>query len=115
MDTREAARRGTRIWQVNWVAHDAGSIAGLYAPDAIFRSHPFRQAEPVREYVERVFAEEASAEPIFGEPLVEADRGVVDWRASTRLKDGGEENLSGVSLLRFNAEGLVVEPRDIWC
>jgi hypothetical protein len=28
------------------------------------------------------------------------------------LKDGGTENLAGVSLLRFRADGLVAEERD---
>lgn len=35
--------------------------------------------------------------------------------AHTYLRDGGEENLSGVSLLQFGAGGLVIEQRDIWC
>ena len=32
----------------------------------------------------------------------------------TKLKDGGTENLAGVSLLRFDEDGLVVEQRDFW-
>jgi len=32
----------------------------------------------------------------------------------TQLKDGGAEKLAGVSLLRFDADGLVVEQRDFW-
>jgi hypothetical protein len=38
----------------------------------------------------------------------------VPWRAQTRLTDGGTEDLAGVSLLRFGADGLVVEERDFW-
>jgi hypothetical protein len=34
--------------------------------------------------------------------------------ARTRLKDGGAEDLAGVSLLRFSADGLVIEERDFW-
>ena len=34
--------------------------------------------------------------------------------AQTRLVDGGTEDLIGVSLLRFDADGLVIEQRDIW-
>jgi hypothetical protein len=30
------------------------------------------------------------------------------------LTDGGTEDLVGVSLLRFDPDGLVVEQRDIW-
>ena len=36
------------------------------------------------------------------------------WSAQTRLADGGSEDLAGVSLLRFGADGLVVEERDFW-
>jgi len=57
---------------------------------------------------------EAWADCEFLEPIVEGDRAVVEWRAETRLKEGGTEKLAGVSLLRFNADGLVVEQRDFW-
>ena len=36
------------------------------------------------------------------------------WTAQTTLTDGGGEDLAGVSLLRFNPSGLVVEERDYW-
>ncbi|MDX6400171.1 MAG: hypothetical protein QOF27_777, partial [Gaiellaceae bacterium] len=36
------------------------------------------------------------------------------WNGQTRLVDGGSEDLIGVSLLRFDSDGLVVEQRDIW-
>jgi len=42
------------------------------------------------------------------------DQAAVPWTAQTRLKDGGTEDLAGVSLLRFRADGLVVEERDFW-
>jgi hypothetical protein len=38
----------------------------------------------------------------------------VEWSAETRLKDGGTEKLAGVSLLRFDPAGLIVEQRDFW-
>jgi hypothetical protein len=38
----------------------------------------------------------------------------VPWSAQTTLTDGGAEDLAGVSLLRFNADGLVTEERDFW-
>jgi hypothetical protein len=50
----------------------------------------------------------------FGEPIVDGDRAAVEWSAETTLKDGGTENLAGVSLLRFDEDGLVVEQRDFW-
>ena len=48
------------------------------------------------------------------EPVVDGERAAVEWRAESRLKDGSTEKLAGVSLLRFDAEGLVVEQRDFW-
>jgi len=45
---------------------------------------------------------------------VDGDRAAVEWSAETRLKDGSTEKLAGVSLIRFDADGLVVEQRDFW-
>ena len=115
METREAARRWAETWQRAWSAHDSAAIAALYGATAHFQSHPFRVPEPAREYVERVFADEASAEPQFAEPVIDGDRVVVEWRSRVQLRDGREENLVGVSLLRFDDAGLVGEQRDIWC
>jgi hypothetical protein len=61
-----------------------------------------------------VFDEEESAECEFGTPLVDGDRAAVPWNGQTTLTDGGTEDLVGVSLLRFDPDGLVVEQRDIW-
>ncbi len=115
VEASDAARRWAETWQRAWRAHDAAAIGALYRDDAHFQSHPFRPAENALEYVERVFADEASAEPFFGEPFVDGDRAAVEWRALVRLKEGSEENLVGVSLLRFDRAGLVSEHRDIWC
>ena len=59
----------------------------------------------------RVFAEEESAQCQFGTPIVDRDQAAVPWSAQTRLKDG-TENLAGVSMLHFRADGLVSEERD---
>jgi hypothetical protein len=61
-----------------------------------------------------VFAEEESAQTQFGSPIVDGDQAAVPWSAQTRLNDGGTEDLRGVSLVRFNADGLVVEEHDYW-
>jgi ketosteroid isomerase-like protein len=115
MDTREAARRWAAVWQSAWESHDVAAIAALYADDALFQSHPFRAPEPAADYVARVFGEESGARALFAEPLVDGGCAVVEWRAQTQLRSGGEEALSGVSLLRFDKDGRVVEQRDIWC
>jgi hypothetical protein len=110
VDTREAAQRWARVWERGWREHNAAAISALYAEGAVWQQHPFREPEPG--YLARVFAEEESAQCQFGTPLVDGDQAAVPWRAKTRLTDGGTEDMAGVSLLRFDAGGLVVEERD---
>jgi hypothetical protein len=114
VETRAAARRWAETWARGWRALESTEIVALYADGALFLSSPFRPPEPPRDYIERVFAEEASAECEFSEPVVDGDRAAVEWRGTTRLEDGGREELAGVSLLRFDGAGLVVEQRDFW-
>jgi SnoaL-like domain len=113
MDTREAARRWAHEWCRGWIAHDCERIAALYAPGAYFLSAPFRDPQEPREYALQAFAEEDAADPSFGEPLVDADRAAVEWRATIR-HEGKDFTLAGVSLLRFREDGLCVEQRDAW-
>jgi SnoaL-like domain len=114
MDTREAAERWRSTWERCWQMHEPAEIIALYADGASFQAHPFRAPQPPREYIEPTFAAEASATCEFGRPIVDDDRAAVEWRAETALKEGGTEMLAGVSLLRFDADGLVVEQRDFW-
>ena len=67
-----------------------------------------------RTYVEWAFGEQASAECRFGEPIVEGDRAAVDWWAAITAPDDSVESIAGTSMLRFDADGLVVEQRDVW-
>lgn len=112
MDTREAAQRWADVWQRGWMEQDADAIRQLYAEGAYWQQHPFH--EPEADYLTRVFDEEASAQCDFGTPIVDGDRAAVPWTGQTVLVDGGTEDLVGVSLLRFDHRGLVVEQRDIW-
>jgi SnoaL-like domain len=112
VDTRQAAQRWAAVWEHGWREHDTAAISALYAEGAFWQQHPFRDPEPG--YLARVFAEEESARCRFGTPLVDGDQAAVPWSAQTRLTDGGSEDLAGVSLLRFRADGLVVEQRDFW-
>src|SRR6266540_1094063 len=112
METREAAERWAEVWERGWREHDADAIEALYADGAWWQQHPFREPEPG--YVARVFAEEESAECEFGSPIVDGNRAAVTWRGQTKLVEGGAEDLVGVSLLRFDADGLVIEQQDIW-
>lgn len=112
MDTRQAAQRWADVWQRGWQEHDEAAISALYAEGAFWQQNPFR--DPEAGYLARVFAEEESAQCQFGVPLVDGDQAAVRWTAQTRLKDGGAEDLAGVSLVRFGPGGLVLEQRDFW-
>ena len=114
MDCREAAQRWAEVWERGWREHDADAIAALYADGAFWQQHPFREPEPG--YLARVFAEEESAVCRFGRPIVDGDQAAIPWSAQTKLVDGGTEDLAGVSLLRFDGNGLVLEHRDfsVW-
>ena len=114
METREAAERWAEVWADGWRAGEAAEIVALYAEGAYFQSHPFREAVAAADYIVPTLAEEESAECEFGEPIVDGDRAAVPWSAETRLKSGGAERLAGVSLLRFDEDGLVTEQRDFW-
>jgi hypothetical protein len=90
------------------------AIASLYAPEAVFYSHPFRERQTPTAYVEWAFADQAEAECRFGEPVVSGDRAAVDWWGVITSTDGSVETVAGTSLLRFDLEGLVIEQRDAW-
>jgi hypothetical protein len=114
VDTRAAARQWAETWERGWNERDAEAILALYAPSARWSQAPFGPDETPRGYLERVFTEEVSAEASFEQPLVDGDRAAIVWRGDTKLADGGEEHLAGVSVLRFDDDGLVVEQRDFW-
>lgn len=119
MDAREAARRWAHEWAEAWRTHDADRVARLYAPDAHFRSHPFRDphvgAASAREYAAWAFEPEAGNEVWFGEPVVDGDRASCEYWAVVTDKDtGGVTTIAGTSTLRFQEDGLVHEQRDTW-
>lgn len=114
MEAETAARAWVEAWERGWRAHDAGPIVARYAPGARFRSHPFRELENARAYVERVFAEEEGEPEVwFCEPIVTGERASIEYWAVVRY-DGREHTIAGVSQLRFGADGLVSEHRDYW-
>jgi hypothetical protein len=114
MTTAEAASRWAEVWSKAWPAADIEAIVALYTADAEYVSHPFRAPVRPREYVGPVFAVQASAECRFGQPIVDGDRAAVDWWGAITDADGSVETVAGTSLLRFDADGLVVEQRDAW-
>ena len=114
MEATAAARRWADVWSRAWPRADTDAIAALYADDAVFYSHPFRERQTPAEYVAWAFGEQAAAECRFGEPVAADDRAAVDWWAVITDRDGSRQTVAGTSLLRFDADGLVVEQRDAW-
>ena len=101
VDAHAAARAWVDGWSRAWPVGDVETVSALYAPDAVFYSHPFREPQPPAEYAAWAFA-------------VARDRAAVDWWAVVTARDGSEETLAGTSLLQFGADGLVTEQRDAW-
>jgi hypothetical protein len=111
MDARAAARRWRETWERAWRDHDHAGIAALYADDAVLQAHAPRRPE---NYIEPTPAAGHSTECEFDEPLVDGQSAAVAWRARLRFEAGGSEQLAGVSLLRFDAAGLVIRQLDFW-
>jgi ketosteroid isomerase-like protein len=117
MTPADAARRWAATWQRAWEALDVDAIAALYHPDAVFSSQPFRSVYRgrggVRAYVSGAFAEERDVRAWFGTPIVDGKRAAVEWWAAL-VDEGREVTLAGTSVLRFDAQGLVLHQRDTW-
>jgi hypothetical protein len=114
VDVAAAAKAWVAGWTQGWEAGDAEMIAALYAPGAVYTSHPFREPETsARDYALRAFADEELVECRYGEPVVAGDRAAVEYWAILSA-EGEEETLAGIALLRFDESGLVVEQRDYW-
>lgn len=113
MDAESAARRWRETWLRGWVEKDVDAIASLYADGAAFRSEPFRELQSPRDYAEWAFAEQDDAEVWFGEPIVSGDRATCEYWAVVTF-EGKDETIAGISVLRFDPDGLVAEQRDYW-
>lgn len=113
MDTEQAARAWAAVWASAWPRQDTESIAALYADGASYRALAFRAPDTPTGYLRRVFAEESDITCRFGEPVVSGDRAAVEWWGSW-TEDGKTLTLAGVTMLRFDDEGKVVDQRDYW-
>jgi SnoaL-like domain len=117
MDAEAAARRWAETWTSAWPARDTDAIAALYADSASYRALAFREPDlglpGVRGYLDRNFEVESEIECSFGEPIVAGDRAAVEWWGS--WTEGGQDlTLAGVTVLRFDEAGKVVDHRDYW-
>jgi nuclear transport factor 2 (NTF2) superfamily protein len=117
MDVREVATTWARVWERAWPAKDVEAIAALYSDEVSYRAYAFRQpdlgVEGVRDYLRRNFDVEHDIQCRFGEPFAAGDRAAVQWWASW-IEDGEALTMAGVTVLRFDDEGLIVDHRDYW-
>jgi nuclear transport factor 2 (NTF2) superfamily protein len=117
MSPPEAATRWARVWHDAWEARDTDAVVELYAPDVLFSTEsfrvPYRGRSGVRTYVQQAFDEEWNPRVWVGEPVVEGNRAAIEWWAAV-VENGVEITLAGISMLRFDADGLVVDQRDAW-
>jgi ketosteroid isomerase-like protein len=116
-DSTRAMDHWAAVWKSAWEARDTDAIVALYHPNVVFSTQPFRTPylgnSGVREFVSGAFAEEEGPRVWVGQPVVEGNRATVEWWAAL-TENGVETTLAGTSVLRFDADGLVVEQRDAW-
>jgi hypothetical protein len=117
MDVQAAARRWAETWARAWPERDVDAIVSLYAEGALYRGLVFREPDRgtagVRRYLEENFGVERELECWFGEPIDVESRAAVEWWA-TWVENGERLTLAGTTVLRFDAEGRVVDHRDYW-
>lgn len=113
MDTGQDARRWAKTWATAWPRRDVDAIAALYADEASYRALAFREPDTPSGYLQPTFAEESDVTCRFGEPVVSDRRAAVEWWGSW-VEDGEIVTLAGVTMLRFDDEGKVVDHRDYW-
>ena len=113
----DAAERWRSTWERAWGSGDVEAIVALYAPSAEYRAVIFREPrrgpDGVRAYLVENFTAEHEVRCRFAPPLVGPDRAAVEWWSSW-IEDGRTLTMAGVTLLRFDDDGLVVDHRDYW-
>jgi SnoaL-like protein len=115
MQATTAAHRWADTWTQAWPRRDVEAIAALYADAAVYRSPAFREpyqgVAGVRRYLSENLPAEENIQCWFGEPIVYGDRAAVEWWGSWTERSV-ELTYAGVTVLRFDNDGQVVEHRD---
>jgi hypothetical protein len=115
MDAETAARRWAETWSRAWPQRDGEAIAALYAESAAYRStafgEPYLGLAGVRRYLSENFPAEENIECWFGQPIVSGGRAAVEWWACW-TEQAQELTFAGVTVLRFDSQGQVVDHRD---
>jgi hypothetical protein len=114
VDTDAAARAWIDAWTKSWRTLDAELLTPVYTAETVHRSHPFREPGKPIDYARWALAEEEGEPEVWmGDPIVAGDRAAIEWWACV-IENGKQVSLAGCSLLRFDAEGHVVEQSDYW-
>lgn len=100
-----------------WRESDAEGVVGLFTPDAIYRSGPFRPAAhgsaAIRAYWIRSTGAQRQIRVVAGEPVIEGNRAAVEWWASW-TEEGRPVTLPGCMVVRLTLEGRCEELREYW-
>jgi len=114
MDTEAAARAWADAWERCWRALDAELLQPIYTPDAVHRSHPFREPGNPIEYARWALGEEEGEPEVWvGDPIVAGDRAAIEWWAVV-IENGKLISIAGTSIIRFDEDGRAVEQNDYW-
>ncbi|WP_155339826.1 nuclear transport factor 2 family protein [Acrocarpospora corrugata] len=115
MDVREAALRWVRTWAVAWPAQDIDALVALQTEDGIHWAsmfRPYRGRQGLRSYLAESFEEESvPARCWFADPAVSEAGASAEYWAHC-VFNGDPVTVSGVTILVFDADGLVSEARD---
>jgi len=99
------------------MANQPEPIIALYGDGASYGTAPFREPRMgqsgARDYLAPVLAAQQNVRAWFGEPIVDGDRAAVAWWAIA-TEEGRLITYAGVSLLRFDEDGLVIDEWDAW-
>jgi uncharacterized protein (TIGR02246 family) len=100
-----------------WEERDAEAAAGLFTPDATYRSNifedPHQGREGVRAYWETVTSTQNDARVRMGRPFADGDRVAVEFWTNMKV-DGEEVTLPGCLLLDFDEAGQCSRLREYW-
>ena len=102
-----------------WESRDAQAAADLFSTNVSYRENPFDEPLQGREEVERcweeMIAEQEEVNVSFEVLAVTDERAVVNWQADyTDAKTKERASVNGVSVGRFDGEGLCEEWLEWW-
>jgi ketosteroid isomerase-like protein len=100
-----------------WRAFDVDGVTPLFTEDAIYASHPLRNADRgrggVRAYTARAYGEESDVDVRFAVIAAAGSTAVTEYWASL-VEDGTPSTLAGLDVLVFEEDGLCSLLREYW-